>query len=409
MLHAKIKDSGGLSDESVKKHFFKGLASLGERQRVLLILPSSPFLTEQALWCFEYYQESLKTILIEDDSLSTLFDSLDSSLFVTHNPNAELVTLGTVEASVVEKFSFGRLSFNWKAQVNSLIASGGFDLILTLGVVAPDEIAGFSSYTETLFLGSGGVEERHKAHYLSGVCGLENSIGKGSSPVNTLLEYAYTNFATQLPIVFALNVVGKTKESEITTIALFMGDDRQCFEEALLLSTKVDITLFDAPLNKVVTFVKSNSLYEANKALYRLKLALAPQGELLIIAPNVEKFSEDEHVDQLIRKYGYRGREALLQAVAENDDLKENLSVATHLIHSSPENLSTITYATKKEFQKEIEKVGYHYCDLTEAEEKYLVNGDKEGVIKEKNGEQYYYIPHPCFGLWADKKFFKGS
>ena len=51
------------------------------------------------------------------------------------------------------------------------------------------------------------------------------------------------------------------------------------------------------------------STWLGNKAVYRTRLAIADGGELIVLAPGVKKFGEDDENDRLIRKYGYVGRE----------------------------------------------------------------------------------------------------
>ena len=53
----------------------------------------------------------------------------------------------------------------------------------------------------------------------------------------------------------------------------------------------------------------------ANKAIYRTRMAMADGGELLVIAPGVERFGEQPEVDALIRKYGYCGTSRALEQV----------------------------------------------------------------------------------------------
>ena len=79
-------------------------------------------------------------------------------------------------------------------------------------------------------------------------------------------------------------------------------------------------------------------------------MAIADGGELIILAPGVVHFGEDSENDRLIRKYGYVGRENVLKLVNDpaNTDLKENLSVAAHLIHGSSDGRFSITYCTEK-------------------------------------------------------------
>ena len=51
----------------------------------------------------------------------------------------------------------------------------------------------------------------------------------------------------------------------------------------------------------------------------------------------------------------------ILKAVEENDDLRDNLSAAAHLIHGSPEDRFTVTYCPGHISREEIEGVGYEY------------------------------------------------
>lgn len=73
-------------------------------------------------------------------------------------------------------------------------------------------------------------------------------------------------------------------------------------------------------------------------------MALADGGELIVLAPALREFGEDREIDRLIRKYGYFGTPATLKATAENEELKNNLSAAAHLIHGSSEGRFSITY-----------------------------------------------------------------
>ncbi len=48
------------------------------------------------------------------------------------------------------------------------------------------------------------------------------------------------------------------------------------------------------------------STWLGNKSIYRTRMAIADDGELIVLAPGVKHFGEDEKIDSLIRKYGYR-------------------------------------------------------------------------------------------------------
>ena len=85
------------------------------------------------------------------------------------------------------------------------------------------------------------------------------------------------------------------------------------------------------------------STWLGNKSVYRTRMAIADGGELIVLAPGVRKFGEDDENDRLIRKYGYVGREKVLELVETNSDIQCNLSVAAHLIHGSSDGRFSIT------------------------------------------------------------------
>ncbi len=73
-------------------------------------------------------------------------------------------------------------------------------------------------------------------------------------------------------------------------------------------------------------------------------MALADGAELIVLAPGVHEFGEDKTIDELIRRYGYCGTPATLEAVKKDPELAGNLSAAAHLIHGSSEGRFTIRY-----------------------------------------------------------------
>jgi hypothetical protein len=136
-------------------------------------------------------------------------------------------------------------------------------------------------------------------------------------------------------------------------------------------------------------------------------MAMADGGELIILAPGVERFGEDDQVDRLIRKYGYRGRLKTLEEFRkpENRDLQENMGAAAHLIHGSSDGRFTITYAVRDISKEEIDSVGFHAADYEEMAKKY----DPEKLAYGYNtvdGEEIYYIPNPALGLWINREAF---
>ena len=148
------------------------------------------------------------------------------------------------------------------------------------------------------------------------------------------------------------------------------------------------------------------STWLGNKAVYRTRMAIADGGELFVLAPGVERFGEDPEVDALIRKYGYRGREYVIDCVEKNEDLRENMSAAAHLIHGSSDGRFRITYCTRLLTEEEVRGAGFDYMPYAEAERRFAPSERKDGFDVTASGEEIYWISNPALGLWADRRKF---
>jgi hypothetical protein len=130
-------------------------------------------------------------------------------------------------------------------------------------------------------------------------------------------------------------------------------------------------------------------------------MVIADGGEVLVIAPGLERFGEQPDVDALIRKYGYTGTERVLRLYKTEADMQAIPHAVAHLIHGSSEGRFNITYAPGHLTQKEIEGVGYQYADLKHVQERYAPEKMKEGWNTMPDGEEVFYISTPSAGLWA--------
>jgi nickel-dependent lactate racemase len=295
--------------------------------------------------------------------------------------------------------------------VNRLLVDGGFDLILSFGQVVPHEVAGMASYNKNLLVGTGGAENIHKSHYLGAVYGLERVMGRADNPVRRVMNYAWDRFAKRLPVVWALTVVSPAPDGGLATRGLFVGDDVRCFELACELSLRVNLTLLDRPIRKAVAYLDPSeyrSTWVGNKAIYRTRMALAEGGELIILAPGVDRFGEDPGIDALIRRFGYAGKPALLRAVARDQAMAANLAAAAHLMHGSSEGGFTVTYCPGGLRGSEVEAAGYRYAGVEAMLERYDPAKLAPGYNR-VDGEEIYFIPNPGLGLWACRDRFAGA
>jgi nickel-dependent lactate racemase len=411
-----------LRDEDLRLGLYEALEKLGPRKKVVAIPPditrfySKAGLVTEHAW--EYYGERLTDVLpalgthaaMSDKEISRMFGSVPNRLFRVHDWRNEVVTLGEVPASYVEEVSGGIVSFNWPAQVNRLLVEGGYDLILSPGQVVPHEVVGMANHNKNLFVGTGGPEGINKSHFLGAAYGMERIMGRADTPVRRVLNYASEHFASELPVLYVLTVIGREESGELVARGLYIGDDEECFLKAAELSLEVNFALLEKPLSKVVVYLEPEefkSTWLGNKSIYRTRMALADRGELVVLAPGLSSFGEDAEIDRLIRKYGYLTSPEVLQAVEKNEELQNNLSAAAHLIHGSSEGRFDITYCPGQLSREEIESVNYHYADLDEMMERYTPEKLKEGFNTLPDGEEIFYISNPALGLWSWKEKFK--
>jgi nickel-dependent lactate racemase len=341
--------------------------------------------------------------------LMTMFGDMPQRLFIPHRWRTDCAPLGEVPADFVSEVSGGAVEYPIPFAVNRLLLEQSFDCILSLSQVVPHEVAGMAGYSKNIVVGLGGSENIHKTHFLGAAYGMERIMGRAGTPVRQVFDYVVETYLKSLPILHAITVIGQDAGGSLVTRGLFIGDDRECFIRASELSQQVNIHLLDDRPQKVVVYldpVEYKSTWLGNKAIYRTRMAIADGGELVILAPGVKMFGEDREIDRLIRQFGYRGTPATMEAVRNDDSLKNNLSAAAHLIHGSSEGRFSITYCAGGLDQKEIESVGFRYEPVSEMLKRYDPSKLVEGNNRFDDGEEIFYISKPGTGLWAWKGIF---
>jgi nickel-dependent lactate racemase len=239
---------------------------------------------------------------------------------------------------------------------------------------------------------------------------MERMMGRADTPVRRVLDYGSEHFARGLPVVYVLTVVGLDDRGSLVVRGLFAGDDAECFRRAAELSLQVNFDLLDEPLRKVVVYLDPSefrSTWLGNKSIYRTRMALADGGELVVLAPGVSQFGEDQVIDRLIRTYGYVGTPKILDLVRERPELQDNLSAAAHLIHGSSEGRFSITYCPGGLTREETEGVGFGYAAPADMMKRYDPAALSDGVNVLPGGERIFYISNPALGLWALRSRFE--
>jgi nickel-dependent lactate racemase len=416
MYFSKGSPDTSLSDDDLRAALTSTFEQLGTRNKVLALPPDFTRFPSRAgdltVMTHQHYGDALVDVMpalgthvpMPAWQLDKMFPGLPHDLIRIHDWRNDVVTVGEVPADYVTEVTDGIYSKAWPAQMNKLVWEGGHDLILSIGQVVPHEVIGMANYNKNVFVGTGGVNGINESHFIGAAYGMERMMGRADTPLRRLLNYAQDNFCQDLPLVYALTVIGADADNKLHVRGLFIGDDVTCFEQACELSLKVNFKLIDEAPKKMVVYLdpeEFHSTWLGNKSIYRTRLAIADEGELIVLAPAVKEFGEDPEIDRLIRKYGYRTTPEVMQFVEENEDLRNNLSAAAHLIHGSSENRFSITYCPGVLTQDEIEGVGYQYADLSSMQKRYNPGSMKEGWNTMPDGERVYYIGNPALGLWA--------
>ncbi len=346
---------------------------------------------------------------LTDEEISLMFGKIPKKHFIVHDWRNEVTQIGTIPSEFVKDLSEDKLDYPIAVEINKELIEGNYDLVISVGQVVPHEVAGMANGNKNILIGLGGSDMINKSHFLGACYGLEHMIGKVENPVRHLFNYAESNFFEEIPILYILTVLSANNSGNMMLKGLYAGDNSCSFEEAAKLSQKVNLTFLEESIKKIVVYLNPKeykSTWLGNKAIYRTRMAIEDNGDLIILAPGLKQFGEDNIIDQIIRRYGYCTSTEIIDAVKKNSDLQQNLSAAAHLIHGSSENRFNITYCPGHIKKKEIERVNYQYADLSEAFNVYNPNKLIEGFNQLPDGEEMFFIRNPAIGLWTVKEKF---
>lgn len=420
-------EQAGLSDSQLDTAVSEFLASLGNAPKKVLLLP--PDITRLhsaggiiASKLYHALKDTAEVYLMP--ALGThepmskaererFFDRIPEDRFLVHDWKNGVKTIGTVPASFVCEVSEGIMDEDIPVEVNRELIDGGYDLIVSMGQVVPHEVVGMANYSKNIFVGIGGSAMINRSHMLGALYGLERMMGRDHTPVRKVFDYAQEHFLAGLPLYFFQTVT--TNDGDGLHIhGLFVGDKREVFEKAVALAQEKNMIFVDKPFSKVVVYLDPSefkSTWLGNKAVYRTRMAMADGGELIILAPGVRHFGEDPENDRVIRKYGYVGREKVLQLFRTEEELQKNQSVAAHLVHGSSDGRFSITYCTDPALltAEEVRSVNYAHINYADAVRHYDPTVLRDGLQTLPDSEEIFYISNPALGLWADRARFDAA
>ncbi|UNX54647.1 lactate racemase domain-containing protein [Georgenia sp. TF02-10] len=394
---------------------------IGRYQCVLLLPPDLTRAHSGAGWITEHLYRLLDAEGAEVHVIPTLgqhvphtpeenrwmFGSIPEERIHAHHWKTGVTNVGTVPADVVREKTGGAVDWEIPVDLNIMLVTEPWDLVINIGHVVPHEVLGFANHNKNYFIGLGGKRTLGASHMASAVYGIENNLGNLLTPVRACFNYAEEHFLADLPDVYLQVVMDYDDGGRLRHTGVYVGDDLETYLAAARASREQNITVFDEPVRKVVAVMQADEFratWVANKAVYRTRMAIADGGELLVIAPGVERFGEQPEVDALIRKYGYLSQAEVIDLYRTEADMQDIPHGTAHLVHGSAEGRFTITYAPGMLSRAEIESVGYRYLDLAEAQRRYDPEVMTDGWNTMPDGEEVFYISTPSAGLWATRE-----
>ena len=338
-----------------------------------------------------------------DEELRRMFGAeIPPEAYLVHDFRKGVAEVGVVPGEYLSEISEGLFTQDVHVCINPEILDRSYDAVLSVGQVVPHELAGMSNYTKNIVVGCGGGELIDVSHFLGVFWGLERILGRDRNPVRRLFDYIQEHLLCDLPITYIQTVMTQIGEEDCCK-GIFIGEGREAYDRAVRLSKKVNFNLVDHPADRCVVWMDPNSYHSTwvtAKAIYRTQLAVRPGGEIIIIAPGVHTFGENDLADGIIRKYGYTPREKMLELRKTEPTLRDNLSLAGHLIHGCPDNIR-VTYCTDKLTREEVESVHLGYMTVDEALSLYPCQSWKTGWQTAADGSEVYFVANAALGLWC--------
>lgn len=335
-----------------------------------------------------------------------MFGSIPEEKILKHDWRNDAKRLGIIPADYVEKITEGRANWDIPVAINRYVMEEAWDIIINVGHVVPHEVLGFANHNKNYFIGLGGKDTICASHIAAASYGIENNLGSLVTPLRHCFNKAENEFLNDLPDVYVQIVMAYNTKGELVHTGFYCGNDLDTYLQAAKQSMAENITIVP-PLKKVVAVMQGDEFFStwvANKAIYRTRKAMADGGELIIIAPGLKRFGEQDDVDRIIRKYGYSGTEKVMKYWKENEDLQDLTHATAHLIHGSSEDRFEITYAPGHLLKEEIESVNFNYLDYHKAMEIYSPDKLRNGFNTMPDGEEIFFISTPSAGLWTTKE-----
>jgi lactate racemase len=200
------------------------------------------------------------------------------------NDPACLKEIGVIPREEIRSLTDGRMDEEVPVTVNSMIFN--YDCLLVIGPVFPHEVAGFSGGTKYFFPGISGPDVIDLFHWLGGLIGNMNLIGRIDTPVRRIFDRA-AQLINIPKYNLALVMCGKALDS------VFYGAMQSAWRAAAERSLEVNVRYIPKRYRTVFSCapLMYDDLWTGAKCFYKAEPVVEDGGTLIVYAPHIKTFS----------------------------------------------------------------------------------------------------------------------
>jgi len=229
-----------------------------------------------------------------------------------HDWRSGLAQVGEIPSRVVTELSDGLMQEAIPVSVNARLL--GYDQILIVGPVFPHAVVGYSGGTKYLFPGVSGPRMINVTHWLAGLVGNINIIGRTGTPIRRMLDLA----AECVPV--EMHCLSMVIHGEDELMGLYFGGPQDSQVAAAALSAKVNVVYTGRQFETVLAVVPEiyDDFWTGCKGMLKCEPVVADGGTLIIYAPHIDEVSYTH--GHILDRLGYHVRDYYLAHWDQVDD-----------------------------------------------------------------------------------------
>ena len=221
-----------------------------------------------------------------------------------HDWRSGLTQVGEIASDTVGALSSGLMRQAIPVTVNARLMD--YDQILIVGPVFPHAVVGYSGGTKYLFPGVSGPRMINVTHWLAGLVGNINIIGRTGTPIRRMLNLA----AECVPV--EMHCLSMVIHGEDELMGLYFGGPQDSQVAAAELSSQVNVVYTGRQFKTVLAVVPDiyDDFWTGCKGMLKCEPVVADGGTLIIYAPHINEVSYTH--GHILDRLGYHVRDYYL-------------------------------------------------------------------------------------------------